>query len=247
MTTNDFAVEIRGVAKTFGALEVYRDLDLQARRGETLAVLGPSGSGKSVLLKLIMGLLKPDGGRVIVDGVDVTDLDEHALRTVRRRVGMLFQGAALFDSMTVGDNVAYGLYEHFFWPRARVEARVAECLDAVGLPGTERMWPSALSGGMRKRVGLARAIAPGPDLMLYDEPTTGLDPANARRINALIGSIKEKLGATSLVITHDIDSAFAVSDRIGLVTARRIPLVIGIDEARSAPPPPLSAFVRGEL
>ncbi len=246
MSEETFAVELRGVSRAFGANHVYDGLELQVKRGETFAVLGPSGSGKSVLLKLIIGLIKPDGGRVIVGGTDVTELDEAQLRAVRRRVGFVFQGAALFDSMSVGENVAYGLREHFDWPRARIDERVAECLREVGLPGTERMHPNDLSGGMRKRVGLARALATGPELLLYDEPTTGLDPANTHRINELICAIQKRLGATSLVITHDVESAYAVSDRIGLVAERRIALTTDVATARSAPPPALQAFVRGE-
>src|SRR5207253_236031 len=178
--------------------------------------------------KLIIGLHRPDAGHIVVDGQDVTALPEDELREVRRKVGMLFQGAALFDSMSVGDNVAYGLYEHYRWPAEKVRARVAECLAWVGLPDSEAMRPADLSGGMKKRVGLARALAPGPEVILYDEPTTGLDPTNTRRINELINSLQEKLGVTSLVITHDMPSVFAVADRVGLVKERRIPLVVGV-------------------
>ena len=242
----DVAIALEGVWKGFGPKRVYQDLALEVRRGETLTVLGPSGTGKSVLLKLIIGLMKPDRGRIVVDGVDVTPLGERALRDVRRRVGMLFQGAALFDSMSVGENVAYGLREHFGWPEAKIRARVSECLGQVGLPGTERMAPSDLSGGMKKRVGLARALAPGPDIILFDEPTTGLDPANTGRINELIRGLNRQLGVTQVVITHDVSSAVAVSDRIGLVAGRRIPLVVGADEARASPPSMLEAFIRGD-
>jgi phospholipid/cholesterol/gamma-HCH transport system ATP-binding protein len=239
-------IEVRGLCKRFGANVVFDGLDLSIRRGETFAVLGPSGVGKSVLLKLIIGLLKPDAGQLLIDRVDVVPLDERALREVRRKVGMLFQGAALFDSLSVAENVAYGVREHFDWPPARVHARVAECLAEVGLPGIERLRPAELSGGMKKRVGLARALAPGPEIILYDEPTTGLDPSNARRVDELILSLQRRHGVTSLVITHDIDSAFAVSDRVGLVAERRVGLVLSVAEARRAPPPALEAFVRGE-
>ncbi len=239
-------VELAAIRKTFGDKVVYEGLDLAVRHGETLAVLGPSGSGKSVLLKLIIGLHQPDAGRVLVGGQDVTRLDEHALREVRRKVAMLFQGAALFDSMSVAENVAYGLHEHFRWPADKVRARVAECLEAVGLPGIEEMRPADLSGGMQKRVGLARALAPGPEIILYDEPTTGLDPTNTRRINELITSLQEKLGVTSIVITHDIDSALAVCDRVALVRQRKIALVVDEAEAKSSPPAELAQFMQGE-
>ena len=240
------AVELEGVKKTFGDKVVYDGLALAVRRGETLTVVGPSGSGKSVLLKLIIGLHRPDAGRVVVGGVDVANLDEEALRDVRLKVAMLFQGAALFDSMSVGENVAYGLHEHFRWPDDKVRARVVECLEAVGLPGIEEMRPADLSGGMKKRVGLARALAPGPEIILYDEPTTGLDPTNTRRINELITSLQDKLGVTSIVITHDMASAMAVSDRIALVRDRKIALVVDEAEVESSPPAMLQEFMQGE-
>ncbi|HEY2744652.1 MAG TPA: ATP-binding cassette domain-containing protein [Polyangia bacterium] len=239
-------VSISGVKKRFGDKLVYDGLDLEVRRGETLAILGPSGSGKSVLLKLVIGLYQPDGGRIVVAGQEVTRLDEHELREVRRKAAMLFQGAALFDSMSVGENVAYGLHEHYRWPAEKIRARVGECLEAVGLPGIEEMRPADLSGGMKKRVGLARALAPGPEIILYDEPTTGLDPTNTRRINELITSLQDKLGVTSIVITHDIASALAVSDRVALVRARKIALVVDEAEAKSSPPPELERFMQGE-
>jgi len=240
------AVELSGVRKAFGDKHIYDALDLSVCRGETMAVIGPSGVGKSVLLKLIIGLHRVDAGRIVVGGVDVTGLPESELREVRRKVAMLFQGAALFDSMSVGENVAYGLYEHYRWPEERVRARVAECLAAVGLPGIEAMRPADLSGGMKKRVGLARALAPGPEIILYDEPTTGLDPSNTRRINELINSLQAKLGVTSLVITHDMESALAVADRVALLRERRIALVVDSEAAQSSPPVELERFMRGE-
>ncbi len=216
------------------------------RKGETIAVIGPSGVGKSVLLKLIIGLHHPDAGRILVGGVDVARLGDDELREVRRKVGMLFQGSALFDSLSVGENVAYGLYEHFRWPEQKVRARVAECLQSVGLPGIEAMRPADLSGGMKKRVALARALAPGPETILYDEPTTGLDPTNARRINELIVSLQGKLGVTSMVITHDMASALAVADRLALLSGGKIALVVDSAKAAVSPPVELERFMRGE-
>jgi phospholipid/cholesterol/gamma-HCH transport system ATP-binding protein len=239
-------VALKGVRKAFGDKCIYEGLDLDVEKGETLTVLGPSGVGKSVLLKLIIGLLQADAGHVLVGGVDVTELDEIGLREVRRKVAMLFQGAALFDSMTVGENVAYGLHEHFRWPEEKVWARVAECLEQVGLPKVEAMWPSDLSGGMKKRVALARALAPGPEIILYDEPTTGLDPTNTRRINELIRSLQKQLGVTSIVITHDMTSALAVADRVALLSERRIALVVDKKAAEASPPPALERFMNGE-
>jgi phospholipid/cholesterol/gamma-HCH transport system ATP-binding protein len=237
-------IELRRVAKRFGSTIVFEDLDLAVKRGETLCIVGPSGVGKSVLLKLIIGLLKPDDGSIVVDGVNVGPLDERHLRQVRRKVAMLFQGSALFDSLDVGENIAYGLREHFDWSEEKIHDRVRECLEWVGLPGVEALMPASLSGGMRKRVGLARAIAPGPEVILYDEPTTGLDPARTRRINELIRSLQARLHCTSIVISHDMESVYAVADRVGLVSQRRIPSVVGIEEARHDPQ--LVAFTRGE-
>jgi phospholipid/cholesterol/gamma-HCH transport system ATP-binding protein len=242
----ELAVVLQGVQKRFGEQTVFHAVDLEVRRGETLTVLGPSGVGKSVMLKLIIGLLRADAGQILVDGQDVTTLDEHGFVEVRRKVAMLFQGAALFDSMSVGDNVAYGLYEHYHLHEEAVQARVAECLAWVGLPGIEQMRPADLSGGMKKRVGLARALAPGPEVILYDEPTTGLDPTNTRRINELIVSLQARLGVTSIVITHDMESALAVSDRVALLSRGRIALTVDADEARRTPPPPLQRFMLGE-
>jgi phospholipid/cholesterol/gamma-HCH transport system ATP-binding protein len=237
-------VELKGVDKRFGDQIVFHELELEVRRGETLAVVGPSGIGKSVLLKLIIGLLKPERGRVLVDGNDIAPLGERALREMRRKLGMLFQGAALFDSLTVAENIAYGLREHFRWDEARIAARVAECLEWVALPGVQALMPASLSGGMKKRVALARALAPGPEIILYDEPTTGLDPGNTRRINELIRSLQARLQVTSIVITHDMASVFEVADRVGMVRERRIPKVVGIEEARVAPE--IVRFVAGE-
>jgi phospholipid/cholesterol/gamma-HCH transport system ATP-binding protein len=242
---SETAIAVEGVKKRFAREIIFDGLDLSIQRGETLTVLGPSGSGKSVLLKLIIGLLKPDAGKILVDGVDVVGFDERALRPIRKKIAILFQGAALFDSMNVFENVAYGLRERGETAAADIRARVAECLEWVGLPGTEAMAPSDLSGGMKKRIGLARALAPGPEIILYDEPTTGLDPSNSRRINELILSLQERLKVTSLVITHDIQSAFAVSDRIALVQAHRIELVVDAAEAERSPAPVLEQFLKG--
>jgi phospholipid/cholesterol/gamma-HCH transport system ATP-binding protein len=243
---SDAVVEVRGVKKSFGANCVYDGLDLDLERGEVLTVLGPSGSGKSVLLKLITGLIAADAGSIRVAGREVVGKSEGELREVRRKIGMVFQGAALFDSMTVGENVAYGLRELAI-EEEKIRARVAECLAQVGLPRTEAMMPAALSGGMRKRVGLARALAPGPEVILYDEPTTGLDPTNARRIDELIVRLQRELRVSSLVITHDIAAAFAVSNRVALIEKRRIDLFTEVSVARTQPPRALAQFVAGEF
>ena len=215
-------VEFRGVRKAFGRLQVLAGLDLRIRRGETLTIIGGSGTGKTVILKLIVGLLKPEAGQILVAGEDIVPLTEEQLFRVRRRIGFLFQGGALFDSLSVGENVAYPLREHTPMDDGQVAARVREVLGLVGLDGIEGKEPAALSGGMRKRVALARAIALAPDLILYDEPTTGLDPQNAEKANDLIRDLQRKLGVTSAVVTHDMHSAFKVSDRIAMLREGRI-------------------------
>ena len=210
-------ISFQGLWKAFGSKQVLRGLSLDVRRGETLVVLGGSGSGKSVLLKHINGLLRPDAGRVIVDGDDVTQMDEERLIAVRRKVGVLFQGGALFDSLTIGDNVAYGLREHTKLPPHAIAERVRATLEMIDLPRTEKLLPSQLSGGMRKRAALARAIILEPATILYDEPTTGLDPVVANKIDMLIRHLQERLHLTSVVVTHDLHSAFAVGDRFAFL------------------------------
>jgi phospholipid/cholesterol/gamma-HCH transport system ATP-binding protein len=210
-------VSLRDLHKSFGAKQVLRGLRLDVRRGETLVILGGSGSGKSVLLKHINGLLRPDAGRVLVDGQDIANAREVDLVAVRRKVGILFQSGALFDSMTVGDNVAYGLREHSGLPEEEIAERVRATLAMVDLPDTETLVPAQLSGGMRKRAALARAIILEPAALLYDEPTTGLDPVLAHRIDLLIRRLQARLRLTSVVVTHDLHSAFTVGDRFAFL------------------------------
>jgi phospholipid/cholesterol/gamma-HCH transport system ATP-binding protein len=222
-------IEIKGLSKRFGALRVLSDLNLTINEGETLVVLGPSGIGKSVLLKHIMGLLKPDAGTVDIDQVRITDLKGPTLFKAVSHMGMLFQGAALFDSMTVEDNVSFYLSQHpidprtgSFYTKQEISERVDHALDLVGLAGTQKKMPSELSGGMRKRAGLARVIVYRPKIVLYDEPTTGLDPIIAMQINELIVKTKEELKATSIVVTHDMFSALYVGDRLALIRDGKI-------------------------
>ena len=216
------AVEFRGVRKAFRDKAVLRGLDLRVRRGETFTILGGSGSGKSVCLKHMIGLMRCDAGQVFVFGRDVSRLPEREWVGLRRDFGMVFQGAALFDSLSVYENVAYPLREHLDWSEPRVRERVEHCLASVGLSGSEALLPAELSGGMRKRVGVARAIALSPRIVLYDEPTTGLDPANSRRIGQLIRTLKAELSATSVVVTHDLELCFAISDRVALLRDGRL-------------------------
>jgi phospholipid/cholesterol/gamma-HCH transport system ATP-binding protein len=239
------AVELRGVVKSFRGTPVLRGVDLAIATGETFTILGGSGSGKSVCLKHMIGLLRADAGRVAVLGTDVTRLKESQWVAIRKRCGVVFQGAALFDSLSVYENVAYPLRQHERWPEERVAERVEGCLDAVGLAGTGPMLPAELSGGMRKRVGVARAIALEPELVLYDEPTTGLDPANARRIGELIAELNQRLRVTSVVVTHDLDLCFAISDRVGLLKNGRIVDSGTVEEMRSSSHPAVCAFLEG--
>lgn len=232
------------VYMSFGATRVLRGLSLSVRAGETMVVLGQSGGGKSVILKLAVGLIQPDRGRIMAVGQDIVGLGENRLRSVRRKVAMVFQGGALFDSMPVSENVAFALREHTDLDRDAIRRRVAQCLEMVNLGGTLNLMPAELSGGMKKRVALARAVALQPEMILYDEPTAGLDPIVAGRINRLIRALQQRLGITSVVVTHDIDSAAFVGDRIAWLDEGVIDFVGTMDEARDVPPGPLQNFLQ---
>jgi phospholipid/cholesterol/gamma-HCH transport system ATP-binding protein len=244
----DALIQLRGVHKAFGPKVIYRGLDFAVARGETVTILGASGSGKSVMLKMLIGLLAPDRGEILFDGRDVAQMSDSELYAVRRRIAYLFQGAALFDSLSVGENVAYGLREQHWktMTEDEVQKRVGESLASVGLPGIEEMRPSDLSGGMKKRVGLARTLALHPEVLLYDEPTTGLDPINTARINNLIGSIKRQLGLTSLVVTHDMGTAFTVSDRIVMLGKGRLLMQGTPEDFRRSGDPYVRDFIDGK-
>jgi phospholipid/cholesterol/gamma-HCH transport system ATP-binding protein len=238
-------ITFRGVCKSFGDNCIYDNLDLDVYRGEVLTIMGGSGMGKSVALKMLIRLLDVDSGSVKAFGEEVTTMTGKQLLGLRRRIAMLFQGAALFDSLNVAQNIRYPLVEHGWGTRAQQDKRVTEVLEMVGMPGIENLRPSELSGGMKKRVGLARSIAVQPEVILYDEPTTGLDPLNVRRINGLILRLQEQLGVTSVVVTHDMDSCFTVSDRIAFLYDRKMSFVGTLDEARAAKFPPLEEFLQG--
>ena len=245
--TSDPLVRFVNVAKRFGPKVLFSGLSLEVRRGETLTVMGASGSGKSVMLKMLIGLIPADSGEILFDGQDVVKMGEDDLSEVRRRIAYLFQGAALFDSLTVGENVAYGLREQFWNTMSgpEIDIRVEQSLGLVGLPGIQAMRPSDLSGGMKKRVGLARTLALKPEVLLYDEPTTGLDPINAARINHLIVSIQRTLKLTSVVVTHDMGTAFAVSDRLAMLGKGRVLLAGTKEEFRAATNPAVRNFIEG--
>ena len=241
------AAELRGVFKSFEGNRVLRGLDLAVQAGESLTIIGGSGTGKSVLLRLIIGLLKPDVGQILLEGQDIVPLRERELLRIRRKVGMVFQGSALFDSLSVEENVAYALREHTDWDGERIRARVREALDLVGLNDVERMQPAELSGGMRKRVAVARAIALPPRILLYDEPTTGLDPSNVEKVNELILDLKHKLGVTSVVVTHDMPSALKVSDRLAMLREGRIAAIGSPEEIQATHHSLIRDFIEGRV
>jgi len=238
-------IEIINIHKSFGDKHVLRGVNLTVQKGESVVVIGGSGSGKSVLLKHIIGLLMPDEGMVRVDSVDLASLSERELSETRKKFGMLFQSSALFDSMNVWENVGFGLKRHTEYTDARIKEIVAQKLKIVGLAGAEDIMPSELSGGMRKRVGLARAIAMEPEIILYDEPTTGLDPIMADAINELIIEMREKLRVTSIAITHDMKSAYKIADKIAMLY-NGIIIDIGLpEEIKNSSNPVVKQFVEG--
>jgi phospholipid/cholesterol/gamma-HCH transport system ATP-binding protein len=238
-------IEIRGLSKRFGKKVVLDGLDLTVPKGKNTVVIGGSGTGKSVLIKCVVGLLRPDAGEIRIGGEDVTRMDERELVRVRRKFGMLFQGSALFDSLDVGDNVAFALRRLKMFPERQIQDVVEEKLTMVGLRDIQRLMPSELSGGMKKRVGLARAIAAEPDILLYDEPTTGLDPIMADVINGLIVALRESLGVTSISITHDMASAYKIADTIAMLYKGKIVEVGTPAEIRGSSNPVVRQFVEG--
>jgi phospholipid/cholesterol/gamma-HCH transport system ATP-binding protein len=238
-------IQIWGLSKQLGSRRVLDRLDLDIASGESIVIMGQSGVGKSVLLKHIMRLMEPDKGSIRIDGEEIVGMPERELNEVRKRFGMLFQGAALFDSLTVGENVGLPLREHLHWDDARVQERVSERLDWVGLSHVEHMKPASLSGGMRKRVGLARAIVMDPQFILYDEPTTGLDPIMADVIDQLIRSLQRRLGVTTVVVTHDMTSAYKVADRIAMLHQGHIVFTGTPEQTRNTNDPLVRQFIEG--
>lgn len=238
-------IEIINLCKSFEDHRVLNNLNLTIKKGETCVIIGRSGCGKSVLLKLIIGLLKPDFGQVIINGQDITRLNEKELNQVRLKFGMLFQGAALFDSLNVGENVGFTLLENSDLDSLTIARRVKESLELVGLRGVEELMPSELSGGMKKRVGLARAICARPDIILYDEPTTGVDPIMADAINTLIRQLHDKLEVTSVAVTHDMVSAYKIADRISMLYNGRIIESGTAEEIKNSKNPIVQQFITG--
>ena len=238
-------IETRGLTKRFGQKLVLSGVNLTVKDGQTLVVLGRSGCGKSVVLKHLIGLLKADAGQVLVDGEDITGLPERKLTAVRRKIGMLFQSAALFDSMSVEGNLAFPLIEQGIRDRAEINARVTEALGMVDLAGEEKKMPADLSGGMRKRVGLARTVVGRPRCILYDEPTTGLDPITSDSINHMIRRLQRRLGVTSIVVTHDMKTAFHCADHVALLHEGRVHFEGNVDALRASKDPIITDFIEG--
>lgn len=238
-------IQLIDIHKSFGKQPVLKGVHLDIDDGITTVIIGKSGGGKSVLLKHIIGLLQPDSGQVLIDGVDITKLDEKGLNETRKKFGMLFQEAALFDSMTVGENVAFPLREHTKLKDGEIREIVADRLRAVGLTGIEEKMPAELSGGMRKRVGLARAIALHPQIVLFDEPTTGLDPVMAEAINQLIMETQNKLHLTCVVISHDVGSIFKIGDKIAMLYDGEIIAYGTPDEIKASLDPVIVQFLSG--
>ncbi len=239
-------IEIKNLYKTFDSKNVLNGLDLTIKTAETKVIIGRSGVGKSVLLKSIIGLIKPDSGSIKVNGVEVTDLLEKEYDKIRMEIGMVFQGGALFDSMTVGENVAFVLSEFMKLDKKTIDDKVADALAMVGLKGIENMPPSKLSGGMKKRVSLARVLCMEPQIILYDEPTSEVDPITADAINNLICELRDKLKVTSIVVTHDMNAAYKVADSIAMFYHGHVIADGSPDEIKNSTHPVVRQFIRGE-
>ncbi len=239
-------IEIKNLSKSFHDHKVLDQLNLTIQKGETMVVIGRSGAGKTVLLKNIIGLLKPDSGQVLIDGQDITKLEDKELDKVRLKFGMLFQGSALFDSLTVKENVGFSLREHTRQTEKQIDQQVKEALDLVGLAGIESLMPAELSGGMKKRVGLARAICMRPDIILYDEPTTGVDPILADATNELVMKLHDRLKITAIAVTHDMTSAYKIADRIAMLYNGKIVAIGTPQQIKKTTDPVVHQFITGE-
>lgn len=238
-------IEVVNFHKSFGGKKVHQGVSFYVRKGECLGLIGGSGTGKSVLLRSLVGLEKPDQGQILIDGVDIASMDEGSLIEIRKKVAYVFQDGALFDSMTVYENLAYPLREHFSFKETEIAAKISSQLNEFGLENTEHLYPGNLSGGMQKRVGLARAMMMHPQVVLYDEPTAGLDPYNTKKIQESILALKNK-GVTSILVTHDMPTVYAVCDKVALLQRGRISEQYTIERLRQEPPGPMSEFINGE-
>jgi phospholipid/cholesterol/gamma-HCH transport system ATP-binding protein len=238
-------IELRDVHKRFGSQEILRGIDLQLKHGETLCVIGPSGEGKTVMMKHIIGLIRPDQGDVFVEGMNVNLLNERQMAPIREKVSMLFQGAALFDRMTVEENVAFPLWESGLRDRVEIKRRVTEALEAVDLAEHLHKYPTSLSGGMRKRTGIARAIITRSECILYDEPNSGLDPIGSDIIDQMILRMQRRYGVTSIIVTHDMRSIFKIADRVAMLYRGKIHFLGTPEELRNSPDPEVQNFING--
>lgn len=242
---NEVMISLRQLTMAFGSKVVLDELDLDVYKGETLAVIGPSGSGKSTVIKVLTGLLAPTSGSVQIEGQETSGFDDDAWDELRCHMGVVFQYSALFDFLSVCENVAFGLRRHFKLPEEEIQRRVAALLEMVGMPDTQSMMPAELSGGMKKRVGLARALAMQPQVVFYDEPTSGLDPVMTMTISRLIRKTQQTLGVTSVLVTHDMESAYFAADRIAMLYKGKIVQVGTPDEIKRSRNPIVHAFVNG--
>ena len=240
-------IQIKDLRKAFEGIEVLKGIDLEVRRGETLVIIGRSGCGKSVLLQCLIGLLEPDGGRVVVDGMEITAFhEERQWKNLWIKVGFLFQGGALFDSMTVGDNVGFPLKQHTGLDDICISRHVLGLLDLVELEGQEGKYPSELSGGMQKRVSIARTLALDPDIVLYDEPTSGLDPVTSDAVSTMIKDLNQRAGTTSIVVTHDIRSAFLIADSIAMLEDGQVIMSGNVDDFKTSKQEKVHIFLYGK-
>lgn len=238
-------IKIRQLKVAFGEKKILDNFELDVYKGETLAVIGPSGAGKSTIIKLLTGLLKPNAGTIEIMGSEVQDYSEEQWDEVRKQMGVVFQYSALFDFLSVGENVAFGLRRHFQLSEEAIQARVKELLGLVGMPDVAQMQPAELSGGMKKRVGLARALAMQPKVVFYDEPTSGLDPVMTMNISRLIRKTQEQVGVTSILVTHDMESAYVAADRIAMLYKGRLAAIGTVEEIKQSNNPVVRAFVEG--
>lgn len=239
-------IKVRQLKIAFGAKEVLNDVNFDVMPGETLAIIGPSGTGKSTVIKVLTGLLQPTAGSVIIDNQETNAFTEEEWDGLRKHMGVVFQYSALFDFLTVGENVAFGLRRHFQLDEDEIQRRVGILLDLVGMPGTQSMLPSELSGGMKKRVGLARALAMQPQMVFYDEPTSGLDPVMTMTISRLIRKTQQKLGVSSVLVTHDMTSAYYAADRIAMLYKGKIVQLGTVEEIKNSQNPVVKAFINGQ-
>lgn len=239
-------IKVRQLKIAFGAKEVLNDVNFDVMPGETLAIIGPSGTGKSTVIKVLTGLLQPIAGSVIIDNQETNAFTEEEWDGLRKHMGVVFQYSALFDFLTVGENVAFGLRRHFQLDEDEIQRRVGILLDLVGMPGTQSMLPSELSGGMKKRVGLARALAMQPQMVFYDEPTSGLDPVMTMTISRLIRKTQQKLGVSSVLVTHDMASAYYAADRIAMLYKGKIVQLGTVEEIKNSQNPVVKAFINGQ-